>query len=211
MRDEKERYSKYRDEIIRAEQARLIRNRNASTLVKSIEQIGSPEDIEGPHQWHGPSGSKAGKRDQGQCGSYEIAISEAASKYGIRQLRGNHTWNQDCETDIPESVQYEKRSESFCAFSLSDRRPNVMRGENAPGHKPECYANAPYQRDRHSSTFFAGSQSLAASRHSESQILDDRGCLRDSGKFPETLFEPGKWQPGSCLVLIAARCWRPLL
>src|SRR5580658_1062985 len=115
MGDQEERDPEDNDEIIRAEQSRRVRKRNAVTLVKRIQQVGSPENVKDPDQRHGQSGPESGKRDERQTRGCEITISESASECRSRQLRRNDAWDQDRKTDIPEPVQHEDRPKCFYA------------------------------------------------------------------------------------------------
>src|SRR5438552_1839307 len=143
MRGQEERDSKDRYEITRAQQSRRVPKREAVTLVKCVQQVGSPENVEDPDHRPRQSGPESGERDEGQGRGRQITIGESTSESGGGQFRRNNAGDQDCETDIPESMQHEDRSERFCAFPLACRRPNVLRGENAPSKKPEGYSYAP--------------------------------------------------------------------
>src|SRR5437660_1049820 len=121
MRDQEERDSKNRDEITRAQQSRRVRKRKAVTLVKRIQQVGSPENVEDPDQRPRQPGPESGERDEDQgCGG-QITIGESASEYSGGQFWRNDAGDQDCKTDIPESVQHEDRSECFGAFPFAYR------------------------------------------------------------------------------------------
>jgi|SRR6266851_8253539 len=149
MGDQEERDPKDWDEITRAQQSRRVRKRNAATLVKRIQQVGSPKNVEDPDQRFGQSGPESGERNERQGRCCQITIGEFASEYSGGQLGRNDAGDQDRETDVPEPVQHEDRPECFCAFPLAYRRPNVLRGENAPCKKTETDSYAPDHRDRH--------------------------------------------------------------
>jgi hypothetical protein len=70
----------------------------------------------------GKSGPENGERNEGQGRRRQITIGESASEYSGGQLRRNDAGDQDCETDIPEPVQYEDRPERFRAFPFAYRQ-----------------------------------------------------------------------------------------
>src|SRR6202158_3556195 len=146
MGDQEERDSKNWDEITHAQQSRRVRKRKVVTLIKRIQQVGSPKNVEDPDQRFGQSGPESGERDEGQGRGCQITIGESASEYSGGQLRRNDTGDQDCETDVPEPVQHEDRPECFCAYPFAYRRPNVLRRENATCKKTEGDSYAPDQR-----------------------------------------------------------------
>jgi hypothetical protein len=141
MRDQEERDPKDWDEITRAQQSRRVRKRKVVTLVKRIQQVGGPKNVEDPDQRSSQSGLESDERDEGQGRGYQITIGESPCEYSGGQLRRNDAGDQDCETDIPEPVQHEDRLECLCAFPFAYHRPNVLRGQNAPCKKTEGYSS----------------------------------------------------------------------
>jgi hypothetical protein len=81
--------------------------------------------------------------------SQQIAIRDPAGEPSVGYLRRDHARDQKDHADVPESVQHKKRPERFRALAFAYRRPNILRGNNAPEEKAECCGDVPNERDWH--------------------------------------------------------------
>ena len=113
MRDQEKRDPKGRKVVRGAHRSWRGGKRDPAALIKRIQQVQRPDNVEDPDEREGEPALESGERDEGQGRSQKIAIGLVASEHGGRQFRRNDARNQHCEPDIPESVQHKDWPECF--------------------------------------------------------------------------------------------------
>jgi len=110
----------------------------------------------------------------------DSAKRDPAGEHGAGYFRRDYARDQEHHADVPEPVQHEKGPERFRALAFAYRRPNILRGNNAPEEKTECSGDVLNERDRHDALL---SSPRASRRQGGSRLHDAAMCRRDSGVF----------------------------
>ena len=100
-------------------------------LIEGIEDIGRTPEVSDPRDSDTGWGEEQRKREQCKGGRNDVSISGGVGEGG-RQIRRDHSGDDECQANEAEAVEDEQRPQSLSSWQRAEFWRDVLSGDNSP-------------------------------------------------------------------------------